>query len=151
MTRPHAAIACALTLLSVACPAPPDSSEPAVLHTVEVGGAIDEELDTTDDRVGYVSVESFGGVLPVDYPPDLPVYTPSSLIDFGSEDGRYVELTTPDPPDTVRERLSHQLEAAGWRSSGSAGSRWTVSKEERSALILITGDSSGSEIRIDYR
>ena len=24
-------------------------------------------------------------------------------------------------------RLSHQLEAAGWRSSGSAGSRWTVS------------------------
>ena len=140
-----------LGLSIVACQTPDGSPEPAEIETVDVGGSIDEGLDTSDDPVGYVPLEEVGGVLPVGYPPDLPVYAPSSLIDFGSGEGEhYVLLMTPDPPQTVRERLAMQLDSAGW-SSRTNGGRWQVSKDDRSAAIRIIGDRSGSQIRIDYR
>ena len=149
---PTLTLGAALLGLSIAgCQAPAGSPEPAEIETVEVGGSIDEGLDTSDDPVGYVPLEEVGGVLPVGYPPDLPVYSPSSLIDFGSGEGEhYVLLATPDPPETVRERLAMQLDSAGW-SSRSSGGRWRVSKDGRSATIRVIGDRSGSQIRIDYR
>ena len=73
----------ALVALSIsACRAPAGAPEPEEIETVDVGGSIDEELDTSDDPVGYVPLEEVGGVLPVGFTfqdRDLDMWSPMVL------------------------------------------------------------------------
>ena len=92
------------------------------------------------------------GVLPGDFPADLPVYAPSSLVDFGTTGaGRgYVDLLSPHGCSQVAGGLEPQLRDHGWTlERGSSGSSWLTKGAAR--LRLVYGEANpGCEIRIEY-
>ncbi|MGE5234039.1 MAG: hypothetical protein ACM3OB_08000 [Acidobacteriota bacterium] len=121
---------------------------PPRLDTVEVKPAEDATLTTAGDRQETRRESGFSGVLPEDFPADLPLYRPSTLVDFGSgPDGRFVVLQTPDALAAVRTRLPALLRAHGWRD-GEAG-EWRPATG-RPVRISIENAHPGSRIRIDY-
>lgn len=69
------------------------------------------------------------GILPDDFPDDLPIYLPASLIDFGRTEGglRFVHLISPHRLSRVRRELGDLMSAGGWSSEagGQKGrARW---------------------------
>jgi hypothetical protein len=93
---------------------------PAKLETREVGAAPDATLSTAGDVVERRHASGFAGVLPGGFPKDLPVYEPSSLVDFGKgADGAYVVFQTPDDIGRVRARYPAMIAASGWAHEGS--------------------------------
>ena len=129
-------------------------SEPV---SVDPGEAVDvtaspvENLTTEYDEVAPErDDEQLSGVLPTGFPADVPVYTPSSLIEFGEGgSGRFVLLATPDPNDVVRGSYRATLESAGWTPSG-GGREERFSKGDRLIKVEVRIKGSGSEIRIAY-
>ena len=114
-------------LLALAC-APEASLEGDGLETIEVLDVDPTAMLTPDlDEVAAEQAEALIGVLPGDFPPDLPVYQPASLIDFAEPQSgeRYVLLSTQSPLAQVKESLEQQLEAQGW-----SGEAWTASEGE---------------------
>ncbi len=136
---------------------PPVPSSDPPLETVEVGDALDAELDTSTDTVAARRVrEETGGVLPGGFPGDLPLPTSTTLVDFeeGSDEGdekgaSYVLLASPRSAAIVSSQLARDLPAAGWRLTGSAP-RWSAAKGGRSVRIAVTERGSGCELRIEY-
>ena len=142
-------IASATALILLACSSPEptavDAGEP-----VEVTASPVENLTTEHDEVAPPQVEEpMAGVLPSGFPSDVPVYTPSSLIEFGEGGGRFVLLATPDAVDKVRESYRMTLESAGWRRTG-GGREERFAKEERTLRVEVRSRATGSEIRIAY-
>jgi hypothetical protein len=91
------------------------------------------------------------GILPSDFPSDIPVFSPSSLVDFGSPGvERYVELDTPAPIRGVRASLEAQLASAGWSGSGPSGETLLFSKAGRQLRVVLEDLSAGTRIRYEY-
>jgi hypothetical protein len=88
-----------------------------VLEAEEVTAAVDAAHDPSADPKEERRTTSFLGVLPGDYPEDLPVPEGSSLVDYGDREGgwRYVELHTTVSADAVRSELEEAWRAAGWQ------------------------------------
>jgi hypothetical protein len=118
-------------------------------ETVDVGPAVD--VDPDRDQVAVKPKVSLVGVLPDDFPKDVPVYIPSSVTDFGRSGGkRFVLLQAPHDRAQVE---------AGWRSLLSqqkvrveaAGGRWRLLRGQRvAASAAFAKISGGTEIRIEY-
>ncbi len=128
--------------------APPDPP----LETVEVGDALDAELDTSEDVVAARRPrEDVGGVLPGGFPRDLPLPTPTTLVDFGDATGggAWVLLASPRSAAALSSQLAQDLPAAGWRLSA-AGPPWTAARDGRSVRIAVTARGAGSELKIEY-
>jgi hypothetical protein len=143
-----------LVLLAVACGSPPPDggSESGNLATEEVGPPVDFDLSTEEDVKGALVVEGVAGVLPESYPRDLPLYQPSSLVDFGEgPGGSFVELYSPSRIRDVQETLGRELEDGGWELRDRASNDWTVAREDRSATIHFTDARPGTTIRVEYR
>jgi hypothetical protein len=143
-----------LGLLLVACgPHAPDGGFGSDdLSTEDVGPPVDFELSTEEDVKGALVVEGVAGVLPDSYPRDLPLYQPSSLVDFGEgSGGSFVEFYSPSGVRDVQETLSRQLEDSGWELRDRASSDWTVAHQDRTATIRFTDARPGTTIRVDYR
>jgi hypothetical protein len=143
-----------LGLLAVACGSPPPDggSESDDLSTEEVGPPVDSELSTEEDVKGALVVEGVAGVLPESYPRDLPLYQPSSLVDFGEgSGGSFVEFYSPSRIRDVKETLGRQLEDGGWELRDRVSNDWPVAREGRSATIRFTDARPGTTIRVDYR
>lgn len=135
-----------LCCLPVACTPPGADRE---LETVEVDAGPTAGLVPDEDPVARGGGAGLAGSLPGDYPPDLPVYVPSSVVDFGevSRAVRYVELSTTARPESVRSWLSQRWAEAGWRDEGEGNWR----KVERRAWLEIGKDEIGeTRIRIKY-
>lgn len=121
--------------------------EPKELETVDIGGGIDAELTTEfDERAKQVGIE-MGGVLPSDFPPQMPVFSPSSVVDFGPG---FVELDTPSSAAAVRSSLGRQIQQAGWTvdSVGDGGSLY--SHEGYRVRVIVSDAGSGSRVRYEY-
>lgn len=138
-------------LLFAACgdrAVPPGEKAPA-LETVEVTSAPDAALSTAEDALERrPSAPGLAGALPAGFPPEIPVYRPSSLIEAGELPGgwRFVELESPDPPEIVRAALSRRLAAGAWdvgaRDEARRGAlrlRWTVASQ-----------AAGSRLRLEF-
>lgn len=124
--------------------------------TVEAGEPVEvtpspvENLTTEYDEVAPEQPqEQFGGVLPSGFPADVPVYTPSSLVEFGEGGGRFVLLATPDAADAVRTSYRMTLESAGWQPAG-GGREQRFTKDERTLRVEVRDAGGASEIRIAY-
>lgn len=129
------------------------SPEPATVdpgEPVEVTASPIDNLTTEHDEVATPrEQEDMAGVLPSGFPSDVPVYTPSSLIEFGEGGGRFVLLATPDPVDGVRSSYRMTLESAGWERTG-GGREESFAKDERLLRVEVRSRGTGSEIRIAY-
>lgn len=143
----------ALGLLLAACPSAQDA-EPSLesLETKDVTAAADANLSTEEDTVGQQRVEKAAGVLPGDFPADIPLLEPYSVIDFGETSGgrKYVQLAIPVHAETVRERYLNKVQAAGWAIANLDPWIATATKEGRSVVLVLAGAKTGSELRIEY-
>lgn len=127
-----------------------DASKP--LETVDVDEGPEAGLTTEfDEYAAARPVQEMAGILPSDFPSDVPVFSPSSLVDFGSPGaGRYVELDTSAPIEGVRVTLESQLSGSGWGSSGSGGDVLTFNKAGRQLKVVLQDLSAGTRIRYEY-
>lgn len=127
-----------------------DGSE--ALETVEVDEGPEAGLTTEFDEYAAPRPSSeMAGVLPSDFPSDVPVFSPSSVVDFGSPDTqRYVELDTSAPTEGVRAALISQLSEAGWSSSSATGDAMVFTKAGHRLRVVLEGLSGGTRIRYEY-
>ena len=139
-----------LAMLGACTPSPPPTAERAPeLATVEVTAAPDAAYSTADDRVERrADPNAMAGALPDGFPPDIPVYRPSSLVDFTprAEGGFTVVFASPTAASTVAAALSQKLRAAGWQA-GAAGN-WT--KAGRKLRLTVESSAAGSRFRIEF-
>lgn len=145
-----AAIAALLAGLAACSPSPPPAAQkPGELATVEVSAAPDAAYSIADDKVERrVNPNAIAGALPDGFPADIPIYLPSSLVDFTSrpEGGAVVVFATPAVASTVSVALSQKLRAAGWQA-GTSGS-W--SKAGRRLHLTVEPSAAGSRFRIEF-
>ena len=127
-----------------------ESGGRAEIETVDVRPSRTSVLTTAYDEAAPERREAFSGVLPSDFPGDLPLYDPSNLTDFGREDGRFVLLFSPDAATMVRDRMRAELARSGWTLIDGAAERGTWRRGSQSVVIAITDARPGTEIRIQY-
>lgn len=132
------------------CGAAPPANEPAPARvaTVEVGAAPDATLSTQGDRVETRHESAFAGVLPTGFPKDVPVYEPSSLVDFGESGGwSYAVFQTPQDLAVARQRFQELLRARGWAADSAAG----FAKQGRHLRLAFENAHPGARIRVEYQ
>ena len=87
------------------------------------------------------------GLLPGNYPEDLPVFLPSELVDYGVDDDgrRFIQLRTSQSTRLVDERLARAWGVAGWQPGES-----TWSKDDREAAWTSSSEETGTQILVYY-
>ena len=113
-----------LSLLILGCPAAePDAEEDDILDTRDVGSGVDSQIRPEDDaRPAPREVISLVGMLPSDFPDDVWVYEPSSIVDLpaAASEERYMQcirtallsFARGDPPITSVEFARRNIEPA---------------------------------------
>lgn len=136
----------------LACCAGGDTGEKGEIEVVEVEPSRTSLLTTAYDEVASERSDAFSGVLPSDFPDDLPLYDPSSLVDFGDEagGGRFVLLFTPDATTMVRDRMRGELARSGWTLIDGDTERGTWRRGSRSVILDIRDARPGTEIRVEH-
>lgn len=127
-----------------------DTSGGAEIEIVDVEPSLTSHMTTTYDVEAPERGDAFSGVLPSDFPADLPLYSPSNLTDFGSEKARFVLLFTPDAATMVRDGMRGELARSGWTLIDGDGVRGTWRRGSHSVILDIQDARPGTEIRIEY-
>lgn len=140
---------CVVTLAACS-PAPPPAAERAAeLPTVEVTAAPDAAYSIAGDEVERrANPAALSGALPDGFPADIPLYRPSSLVDFSArpEGGATVVFAAPADVATVSAAMAAKLRAAGWRSEGAES--WT--KPGRKLRLTVRPTAAGSNLRFEF-
>lgn len=125
----------------------------APLEVEDVAPAVDAGLSTDADIKGPPIVSGVSGVLPSDYPRDLPTHEPASIVDFGgtASGWSFVELDTPSRRPLVSASLSDRLTRAGWSINGEGDTALTASKGAVRVRISFVDLEPGTRIRVEYR
>ena len=133
------------------CPRKADENEEAPLETVEVAPSL--EVATQDDPQAKPRPVALVGILPTGFPPDLPIYLPASVVDFGSASNGYqqAELLSPHPRDQVAAGLEQRLRKNGWSIAPAGGTRAKLSKGNRDAWLEVRDAKPGTIFRYEYR
>lgn len=139
-------------LVTSGCQGPKEHGRDAKLETVDVGEGLDAGLTTAYDEQAKQVGPEVSGVLPEGFPRDLPLFTPSSLVDFGEADAgmHYLEFDTSDSVAVVRRRLASELSKSGWQPL-SRDSADSFVKGDRQVGLTIRDLSPGARIRYVYR
>jgi hypothetical protein len=141
-----------LIVLTMACsdrePAAPEAASKPI-PTEEVAPPLGAGVSIAGDPQEQARRPRFSGVLPGNFPSDVPIYEPSTLADFGpAGPGRsYVVLQTPDSPASVRARYLEQLAARGYRPSADGA---TLVQGEQSLRVTFEDARPGTRIRLEY-
>lgn len=118
------------------------------LETVEVGAAPDAAASLAEEQVERRRRDESGvaGVLPAGFPTDVPLFQPSSLVDFASQPGGGISITldTRQSYAAVRAAYPQQLAAAGWQAAGEERYR----KGERELSVTFADNRPGCRIRL---
>jgi hypothetical protein len=130
----------------------PGGAESKPLETVDVDEGPEAGLTTEfDERAVVRPAQEVAGVLPSDFPSDVQVFSPSSLVDFGSPGTeRYIVVDTSVPIERVRATLAAQMSGAGWGSLGASGEAMVYSKTGRQLRVVLQDLSAGTRIRYEY-
>ena len=125
-----------------------DPEQEPELEAIDVAPAL--HIGTEDDPQEVERPPELVGILPGDFPDDLPLYLPASLIDFGAADDGwgYVNLLTPHSLARVKRELPEKLAAAGWTVTGS-GVRH-LRKGNARARLVFRDARPGTEYRFEY-
>jgi len=118
------------------------------LDTEDIGAAVDAGLSTAADEQAAVRGPEVAGVLPEGFPPDAPLFTPSSVVDFGEVGGgRYfVEFDTMAPLAEVQGMLIARLGTQGWTPLASG----EYSKPPYRIRLEFREMSPGTRIRYEF-
>jgi hypothetical protein len=129
-----------------------EGEKPGEIETVDVAPARTAVLTTIYDDVAPQRQESFSGVLPQDFPADLPLYDPSNLTDFGDLDtgGNYVTMFSPDKAAMVRERMAGELRRSGWALIQGDSEQGSYRRGSRRVTLSILEAQPGTDIRVEY-
>ena len=132
----------------VACAPKAEKAAIAPLETEDVGAPIDASVTTEYDIQAKSSQEIVGSRLPADFPRDVPLYSASSVINYGpaAPDRRFVELSVPAQPNSVERRYNAQIEAAGWRR----GDGGEFVRQGRTIVVTYRQGTPGTWVRIEY-
>lgn len=133
------------------CSGPEPSGQqaaPKTIPTEDVAPPLGAGVSVAGDQQEPARRSRFSGVLPGNFPSDVPIYEPSTLTDFGPAGaGRsYVILQTPDSPEVVRGRFLEQLGARGYR----AGADGVMVEGETSLRVSFEDARPGTRIRLEY-
>ncbi|MEM9556983.1 MAG: hypothetical protein AAGC60_22185 [Acidobacteriota bacterium] len=128
-------------------PPPATGEHRAPDPAVDVAPRIDVPI--ADDPQEVARGPALAGVLPGGFPEDLPIYRPSSIVDFSSDGERWVELLTATPLADVRSSLLARLEANGWSVAPEANGGYLLRQGERRARLHLQSDS-GTLYRYSY-
>ncbi|MEM8961865.1 MAG: hypothetical protein AAGD38_10315 [Acidobacteriota bacterium] len=146
----------AVLLTSVACRQTDDDTPPPppVLETEEVGApdAIDPDQDPRA-TARRSSGPQLRGVLPSDFPQDLPVALPASIVDLSgdAEGERLVSFAAFGvSQSSLRNDLLARLAGAGWQIDESASGSWQLSKDGRRATLRIDKDGPTAQFHYQY-
>ncbi len=138
-----------LSLIVSSCHGPAEKQRDEI-KTVDVPPLL--TFDVEQDPQEAQRVPELAGVLPGDFPSDLPLYAPSSLIDFGSTEGgpRYVVLLSPHTRPRVAGELEKLLRESGWVvEPGPSSSQW-LRKDGYRVRLVFEDSSPGARYRIEY-
>jgi hypothetical protein len=114
-------------------------------ETVDVKEPI-PSVDTSEDIQETARAPQLTGVLPGDFPEDLPLYLPASLVEFGPGS---VTLLSPHGRKKVQQGYEQILRDAGW-SVGGEGAILDLQKAGKSARLVYAEGGPGTAYRIDY-
>lgn len=119
------------------------------LQAIDVGPAL--VIGTENDQTAVVRPPELVGILPEDFPKDLPLYLPASLVEFGSVDDGwvFVSLLTPHSLANVERQLSARLIKRGWTASSSGGVQ-QLRKGGSRARLQIENARPGTQYRFEY-
>lgn len=147
-----AALAPAVLAASAGCRRGEPTADGDAIAAVDVGEPIDSQIRPEEDERAEVRARGLLGVLPGDFPSDLWVYEPASIVDFGAaEPGRsYIALRTVAAPAEVSRRFQAEERKRGWQVAVVASTLLTFSKDGR--LVEAELEQRGNEtwIRIEY-
>jgi hypothetical protein len=142
-----------LTAIAVSSCSPSAEKSQIEFTTVDVQPQVDVALTTAYDEKAIVYGDTVAGVLPGDFPKDIPLYAPASLIDMGStQAGRpFVVLATPDENDRVNQGVTRKLATTGWEklSTDSTGLT-TFGRASRRIWIRVETSGALTEITVEY-
>lgn len=149
-TARRAFAAACLAALAGCSPAPPPAAEKAAeLPTVDVTAAPDAAYSIAGDQVEQrENPAALAGALPDGFPTDIPLFRPSSLVDFSArpEGGATVVFAAPANVETVSTAMAGKLRAAGWRPEGAE--TWT--KPGRRLRLTFQPTAAGSRLRFEF-
>jgi len=143
-----------LLILVVGCNRAPSKDRGTTeLEDIDIGAAPDAELSTELDEQGRQVAIEVSGVLPTDVPLDVPIHSPSSLVDFGEvdEQRRYLAVDTSAGVGTVRGQLVSELGDQGWALASEAGSKLEFSKAGRLLVVVVEDLKPGTRLRYEYK
>lgn len=119
------ALLCVLAIAVLGCGADAAPRPDAELETTDVTAQPDATASLAGDVVAAPRAEGAGavaGALPSDFPRDVPLPSPSSLVDFSSSPGlRSLTLESPLAPEAARAEYEARLRAAGFREDPRGG------------------------------
>jgi hypothetical protein len=120
------------------------------LETVEVAPPPDAGASMADDPQSKAIGQRFSGVLPADFPKNIPLSPDWSLADFGAAGAgrRYATLVIPTDVASARSRLVTLLQASGWQVAGADDSRWRAG--DREIRLAFTPAGKTTRARIEY-
>lgn len=104
-------------------------------------------IDTSADRREAAPEARLAGVLPEDFPRELPLHLPASLVEL--EEGRAATFLTSDGAGRVREDLLGRLRSGGWRVEEDGGG-WTVRRGGRAARLRVIEARPGTRYRWEW-
>ena len=154
--RPSAtAGAVSLSLLILGCPAAePGAEEDEGFETSDISSGVDSQIRPEDDaRPTPREVISLVGMLPSDFPDDVWVYEPSSIVDLPAppSEERWIVFQARETSPIVAAKLEARLRADGW-SGGTldGGLPVTFRKGERTVVVGLSDQREETSIRVDY-
>ncbi|MCG8458816.1 MAG: hypothetical protein MI919_21260 [Holophagales bacterium] len=143
------AVILACFLLTASCRPTDSRSGTSTLEAEDVASPI--EIPTEDDIQEKPREKGLAGVLPENFPGDLPIFLPSSLVDFGPAGaGFFVDLLTPSAASAVSADLRTRLRETGWRLSDHGTGTLQLEKGGRQVKLTISGDHPGTRFRYEY-
>ncbi len=145
--RPPMAALLVLALALTGCPGPSEDRDAPV---IDVPPAVD--VDTTNDPQAGEAPSVLVGILPSDFPDDLPLYLPASLVDFGQTAGglRSVSLLSPHRDQRVRQELEGLLAEQGWSVEPLANGSIRVRKGSKQVWLRVQNARPGTLYAYDY-
>ena len=150
-----AAGALSLSLLILACSAAePGAEEDDGFDTKDVSSDVDSRIRPEDDaRPSPREVISLVGMLPSDFPDDVWVYEPSSIVDLpaAASEERYIVFKARETLPIVAAKLEAKLAADGWSGSSLDGGQPVIfRKGDRRVVVGLVDRREETSIRVEY-
>ncbi len=158
MSRPRrsaAAGALSLSLLILGCPAAePGAEEEDSFDTRDVGSGVDSQIRPEDDaQPAPREIVSLVGMLPSDFPDDVWVYEPASIVDLpaAASEERYIVFRAREALPAVAQKMGARLAADGWSGDSlDGGEPVTFRKGDRQIVVGLVDQREETAIRVEY-